>query len=353
MSGKYFRLLCITDPKTHPERDATVHLYYYLAQRHDIKLYHTDVSQITEDDKISYREVKTDDLKNYQDFLNLSQNLEIDGELTDFDCVYGREDLPVPDNFYSILSKVESEVQFVSRPSTRIYSQSAQFINHAIGRYLLPHIYFQNTTDPRQFTSDFALVNIDEAVAFLIENQVCVAKLSGSYGGKGVYKISLLENSWRLENSKAELKTFESAISLLLYLCTINPEPIQLVKFAKNIGVGDKRILVQDGEIVGCCLRKSKEGWIHNLTLGGDPLPSKVEPREAEIISATCLAYHAIGQFFLGYDFLCDEEPVLSEINCGNVGAMYGIYKVDNPNIFALHTDWIIAKARAGKFFAR
>src|SRR5690606_35071471 len=89
--------------------------------------------------------------------------------------------------------------------------------------------------------------------------------------------------------------------------------------------LGDKRIVVVNGRIVGASLRKPAEGsWLCNVSLGGSSEASHPDEREKTIAARVHDALAPLGIGIFGMDTLVDDQGqrVLSEINTLSVGGV-------------------------------
>ena len=146
------------------------------------------------------------------------------------------------------------------------------------------------------------------------------------------------------------------AKDLFQTLFTPNCDQFQLVRFLKNIGAGDKRVHVVDGEIYGGYIRQSTTGsWVHNITSGAKGVPATVTTREKEIVLNTVSYFQERGVFTLGYDFLQDDDGqwILSEINAGNIGGYDRLEKLSGQPVISRLVDWLVSSCKQKKFLKK
>ena len=322
------KLLCITDPTTHPAFDTTVRLYRAFAKHPKIDLFHAPVSSI--DASGQFRCVSVSGELSDNDFMQLDQQpltSQLPGE---FDLVFNRADEPVPSDFYTHLAALEEQVRFVNRPSELSHVRRKDFLETCGREYLPEHIFSDALEDISVFFQRF---------------DPMVAKLNISYGGKGVYKIWRQDNSILTENVTEGRRTYPTLKAVLNHLVEGDPSgSFEFVQFLKNIDAGDKRVFVVGDEIYGALLRKSSgDTWVHNVTAGANYYPTQVTDREREIIRNTCGHYTRRGVYTLGYDFLMgdDGESVLSEVNAGNIGGYDWLEEISGEPIVPRLTDWL------------
>ena len=323
------KLLCITDPTTHPSFDTTVRLYRAFATHPDIDFFHAPVSSIDDSGMfycVSVAGVLTDD-----DFMQLDAQPLVSKRPGTFDLVFNRADEPVPKDFFANLAKAEDQTRFVNQPSQLSHVRRKDFLETYGRQYLPEHI----------FSSSLA-----EISAFFERFDPMVAKLNVSYGGKGVYKIWRQGSAILTENVQEGQRSYPSLGAVFDHLVQVDPDGhFEFVQFLKNIGAGDKRVLVVDDEIYGALLRKaSTDTWVHNVTAGAKYHASQVGDREREIILKTYDYYRDRGVHTLGYDFLMgdDDEWILSEVNAGNIGGYDWLEEISGEPIMSRLTDWLI-----------
>ncbi len=143
-----------------------------------------------------------------------------------------------------------------------------------------------------------------------------VLKPLENYGGKGIVRI---ENDLVWEGNRQE--------SYLDFLRRFDEHPSDMLgmKYLKNVSMGDKRIIVLNGHIVGVSLRlPATNSWLCNASQGGIARPAKLEAEEVQIIRRLAPVLKEKGVVFFGLDTLVDDngKRVLSEINTLSVGGL-------------------------------
>ena len=323
------KLLCITDPATHPTFDTTVRLYRAFAQHPEIEFYHAPVSSV--DGSGRFNCVRVAGLLSDDAFMQLDAQPLTSYSPAAFDLVFNRADEPVPQAFYDHLAQVEDQTRFVNRPSQLSYVRRKDFLETYGQQYLPEHIFSSSLEEINQFFEQY---------------DPMVAKLNISYGGKGVYKIWRQDDQILTENVQEGLQTYPDLRAVLVHLTQLDSEGhFEFVEFLKNIDAGDKRVLVVDNKIYGALLRKAQAGsWVHNVTAGAQYHPSKVGPREQDIIRETCDYYRNRGIYTLGYDFLMgnDGNWILSEVNAGNIGGYDWLEEISGEPIMSRLTNWLL-----------
>lgn len=323
------KILCITDPLTHPPTDTTVEMYNRLAEDSRFDLFHLEAARVGDGAGLSVTRVPR--ALAFEEFLALAQWPVERAEFSDFDLAFSRADRPYPAGYLEALIRHEDDTQFVARPSSMRDYGTRVFCRSVASRFMPPGILTRN---------------IEEAEEFIRGHGKVVAKQNRSYGGKRVYMVWCEGTRWSIERPGKTLQQHGSAEELLETLFASDPDPFEFVRFLEHVTVGDKRVLAVDGDVYGGFLRVATDGgWINNLAAGGVPRPATVTLREEEIIEATCQRYHRHGLYALGYDFLLDDsgEWILSEINSGNTGGYSDIEQQSGQAVFSRLLDWLAA----------
>ena len=323
------RLLCICDPLTKTPRDTTVELYNRLAADRRFVLYHLEASQVGLSDEIPVLRVAAP--LAFQEFRSLASHPTERARYTDFDLVYSRTDKPFPSGYLPGLIRLEERVRFVARPSSVLECDQRTFYRDRASPFL---------------PAGLVTRDVEEASRFIRATGTVVAKQNRSYGGKAVWRIRPVGNSWSRDNGNGIVDAHDRVEPLVERLLASDPEPFEFVRFLPNVGAGDKRVIVVDGEILGAVLRKARDGsWINNLTRGGTAEAAQVTEAERATVAATCGSYHERGLFVIGYDFLLDEGGgwVLSEVNPGgNIGSCVELEATSGKPVLKRLLDWLL-----------
>ena len=177
------KLLCITDPSTHPSFDTTLSLYRTFAADPEIDFFHAPVSKV--DASGFFHAIAVTGHLSNDDFMRLDEQTLTQLSPSAVDLVFSRADEPVPKDFFENLSRLEDLVRFVNRPSQLAYTRCKDFLEEYGKQYLPDHI----------FSSSYG-----EVEAFFKQVNPIVAKSNVGYGGKGVYKIWQQGNSVFTDN---------------------------------------------------------------------------------------------------------------------------------------------------------
>jgi glutathione synthase len=106
------------------------------------------------------------------------------------------------------------------------------------------------------------------------------------------------------------------------------PEPFMVQQFLPEVGEGDKRIVLVDGEVAGAINRKPGAGEIRsNLAAGGSAEATTLSAEEQAICEALGPQLKKLGLVFVGIDVIGGKW--LTEIN---VTSPTGIVAIDKFN---------------------
>ena len=315
------KILCISDPTTHPEEDSTVELYNLFADHDDFEMFHLPASGVSDSEQIMVARLES--ALPYSEFLTLDAKANSKMSYEDFDLAFIRADKPYPDCFLENLSQHESALPFVNSPTGMLECDDNAFLSSIANDFLPAHCFSRDTEE---------VTNFLETHSYQV-----VAKRNSGYGGKWVYKISTQGNQYQVDSISDGTKVFSSPKAVLEYLFSLDNEPYMFQEFLNNVHLGDKRVLVVDGEIYGAYLRKaSEDGWINNMTTGGNATRSEIEPFEQKVVEATWPHFQNHGIRTLGYDFLTGNngQPILSEVNAASIGGYGRLEKLSGTTVY-------------------
>ena len=154
---------------------------------------------------------------------------------------------------------------------------------------------------------------LDDVRAFQAEHGAVVVKPLHGNGGKAIFKIDEAGT-----NLSALMEVFNQTW----------PEPHMIQPFLPEVSLGDKRIVLIDGEFAGAINRVPEEGEFRsNLAQGGYAEAAQLTAREEEICAAMGPELKRRGQVFVGIDVIGGKW--LTEIN---VTSPTGIVAIDKFN---------------------
>lgn len=278
------------------------------AQKRKFKLYQYLPDNLTFIDgrlKVVVEELKLFD--DCEDFFELGKPFTDD--LNSFDTVLMRQEPPFDMHYITythLLDHLDKKVRVINNPVSVRNAPEKLLVTHFVD--LMPKtIISKNFDEIKEFVSKL--------------NKVVLKPLYGK-GGEG---IILLESNDKMFDKKLE--------NFLLG----EHEPIMAQEYLPIVKKGDKRIILINGEPVGCLNRIPAEGEFRsNLGVGGLPELSELSSRDIEIcqrISKTLIDYDL---YFVGIDVIGD---FLTEINVTCPTGVRQIKELGGPDIAKLFWD--------------
>ena len=241
------------------------------------------------------------------DFFELGEPFVDD--LNSFDVVLMRQEPPFDMHYITythLLDHLDKRVRVINNPVSVRNSPEKLLVTHFID--LMPKtIISKNFSEIKEFSNK--------------QSKVVLKPLYGK-GGEG---IILLEADEQMFDKK--LEDFLSN----------EYEPIMVQEYLPIVKKGDKRIILINGEPVGCLNRVPAEGEFRsNLGVGGLPELSELSSRDIEIcqrIRKTLIDYDL---YFVGIDVIGDY---LTEINVTCPTGVRQIKELGGPDIAKLFWD--------------
>lgn len=278
------------------------------AQEREFKLYQYLPDNLTFVDgklKVLVEELKLFD--DNEDFFELGEPFVDD--LNSFDTVLMRQEPPFDMHYITythLLDHLDKRVRVINNPVSVRNSPEKLLVTHFID--LMPKtIISKNFSEIKEFSNK--------------QSKVVLKPLYGK-GGEG---IILLEADEQMFDKK--LEDFLSN----------EYEPIMVQEYLPIVKKGDKRIILINGEPVGCLNRVPAEGEFRsNLGVGGLPELSELSSRDIEIcqrIRKTLIDYDL---YFVGIDVIGEY---LTEINVTCPTGVRQIKELGGPDIAKLFWD--------------
>ncbi len=178
---------------------------------------------------------------------------------------------------------------------------------------------FDGLMPPTLITSDR-----EQIAQFRAEHRDIIVKPLYGNGGAGVFHVGPDD---------------ENLGSLLELFTNLYREPIVVQRYIPNVRVGDKRIILIDGEPAGAILRVPKAGEARsNLHVGGTALATKLDSREQEICAAIGPTLRDMGLVFAGIDVI---GGFLTEINVTSPTGLQEVNRFDGVKLEAKIWDAI------------
>jgi len=171
--------------------------------------------------------------------------------------------------------------------------------------------------------------DLDEIKAFRAEHGDVVMKPLYGHGGGAVFRLT------------REDLNFGSLYDM--FAVTFR-EPWVIQKFIPEVKLGDKRILLVDGEFAGAVNRvPAPDDLRSNMVRGGAAQATDLSPREREICSRVGPELRKRGLLFVGIDVINGN---LTEINVTSPTGIRAVQRLGGPNVAAKMWDCIEAKRK-------
>lgn len=224
----------------------------------------------------------------------------------DIDVVLMRQDPPFDLGYITathLLERLEGQTLVVNDPaSVRNAPEKVMVLDYA--RFMPPTLVARRIEDVREFQT--------RMLAQGLGGDLVVKPLHGN-GGKAVFRIPA-DGS----NLGALLEMFHAAWI----------EPFMVQPFLPDVSLGDKRIVLVDGEYAGAINRRPGAGEFRsNLAVGGSAEATELTAREEEICAVLGPELKRRGLVFVGIDVIGGQW--LTEIN---VTSPTGIVAIDRFN---------------------
>lgn len=129
-------------------------------------------------------------------------------------------------------------------------------------------------------------------------------------GGRGVIKPLDGAGGFGVVGLKSDDGNARAIVDLL----TLEGKQLAMVqRYLPSVSVGDKRVILLDGEPLGAILRVPPEGDLRsNIHVGGSVVPTQLTAREKELVADIAPRLRADGLFFVGLDLIGEH---LTEVN--------------------------------------
>ncbi len=235
-------------------------------------------------------------------------------DLAGVDVVLMRQDPPFDMAYITathILEHIHPQTLVVNDPVSVRNAPEKLFVTH-----------FEGVMPPTLITS-----SREEIKAFRAEHKDIIVKPLYGNGGAGVFHIKPDD-----ENLNSLVEMFEEQYR----------EPMIVQRYLPEVRLGDKRIILVDGEPVGAINRVPAEGEARsNMHVGGRAEKIGLTPREQDICAAIGPSLREQGLIFVGIDVIGDY---LTEINVTSPTGIQEIDRFDGVNLSGLIWDAIEAR---------
>ena len=168
---------------------------------------------------------------------------------------------------------------------------------------------------------------LDDVIAFRAEYKDIIVKPLYGNGGAAVFRI------------KPEDSNLSSLVEMFQ---TVFREPFMVQEYRPEVKLGDKRIILVDGEVAGAINRVPQEGETRsNLHVGGTAAKIALTPRDLEICERLKPELKRRGLLFTGIDVI---GPYLTEINVTSPTGIRQVKAFGGNDIAAMIWDVIERK---------
>lgn len=236
-----------------------------------------------------------------EDFLKyeiISDELEVD--LSTFSCLMIRQNPPVDMHYIasthllSILKDINPNIFFINDP---------EILRDNVEKLLPIKLQKQHIIPPTIISCDFTSIK-----NFLDKHKHMVMKPIYGYGGNDVIQVRCGEEE-KIKN----------------YLSLQKDMQVIVQKFLPEIYLGDKRVIVCDGEIVGVIGRMpAKDDFLTNTRLGGKLCRADLTENEIQNCKALAIELKKLGIFFAGIDLIGD---FVTEINITSPSLLVALFQ--------------------------
>jgi len=231
---------------------------------------------------------------------------------SDIDVILMRQDPPFDLGYISaalLLDRLRGQTLVVNEPRQVVNAPEKMFVLD-YAEFMPPTLVARKLEDVQQFQRK--------------HGAVVVKPLHGN-GGKAIFRIE-------------EDGTNLSALTELFG--QVWPEPFMVQPFLPDVALGDKRIVLIDGEYAGAINRKPGEGEFRsNLAQGGYAEKCDLTAREEQICAAMGPELKKRGLVFVGIDVIGGQW--LTEINVTSPTGIVAIDKFNGTNTPGLIWDAI------------
>ncbi len=185
-------------------------------------------------------------------------------------------------------------------------------------------LYFPRVIPPSLVAKDLNRLN-----SFLedVGGEIVVKPLDG-YGGEGVFYVK---------------KGDRNADVIMESITELGNRYVLAQKFIEEVEIGDKRIIILNGEPLGAVLRVSKPGgeFRCNFHSGGTPNKTELEERDLEICNTIAPRLREDGLYFVGIDVV---GGFLTEINTTSPTGVQEINRLNGTKLEAQVIDFVEEK---------
>jgi glutathione synthase len=228
-------------------------------------------------------------------------------DLEGFNVILMRQDPPVNMRYLTstyILEKISEEVVILNHPrSVRDCSEK-----------LFPLTVFSKLMPPTLVAED-----LKKAEDFLSVNHEIVIKPLYGYAGQDIFK-----------ETKEDFEKFQKDFQSIL---SNHQSPVMLQRFLPEVKVGDKRIILVEGEIAGAINRVPQDMSIKaNMSAGGEARKTEITDRDREICNIVGPELKSRGIIFAGLDVIGDYLTEINVTSPTGIESMNNLYSLEKKS---------------------
>ena len=234
--------------------------------------------------------------------------------LAERDCILLRQDPPF-DMAYITTTHLLERIH----PKTLVVNDPMQVRNAPEKLFVLDYLDLMPPT--------LVTRQLDDVIAFRAQYKDIIVKPLYGNGGAAVFRI-------RPDDSNLS--------SLVEMFQTVFREPFMVQEYRPEVTLGDKRIILVDGEIAGAINRVPQTGETRsNLHVGGTAAKIELSTRDREICERLKPELKRRGLLFTGIDVI---GPFLTEINVTSPTGIWQVKAFGGNDIAAMIWDTIERK---------
>lgn len=142
-----------------------------------------------------------------------------------------------------------------------------------------------------------------------------------------------------------QLRKDDKNVRAIVDLLTAEGERLAMVQaFLPAVSVGDKRVLLIDGEPLGAILRVPRADDIRsNIHVGGSVVPTDLTPREQELVRSIAPRLRADGLYFVGLDVIGEH---LTEVNVTSPTGIQELSRFSGTDKAETVIEWVERASR-------
>lgn len=143
-----------------------------------------------------------------------------------------------------------------------------------------------------------------------------------------------------------QLRKDDKNVRAIVDLLTNEGDRLAMVQaFLPEVTVGDKRVLLIDGEPLGAILRVPRGDDIRsNIHAGGSVVPTELTAREMELVKSIAPRLRKDGLYFVGLDVIGEH---LTEVNVTSPTGIQELSRFAGTDKADLVIDWVEKRSRA------